>query len=340
VTTAALPTLDDVASKAGVSRMTVSNVYNHPDLVAESTLTKVRLAASDLGFAGPSPVGRALRRGRAGVLGLVTADPLSYLFTDPGAASWMHGLTAQAAERDLSLQVIHASGDGARQKIADSLVDGWIVFGVARDDPAMAAVIERRQPMVTSTEPVTGASCVRADVDGGVRAAIEHLVSLGHEQIAVITPPVQGPTWRGRLMACQQAIESCDLGWSAVPVIESADNSRRAGAAAAATLLSGDRTTAIFAATDALALGVLDAAHSLGLSVPADLSVVGFDDIDDAATADPPLTTIRQDLHAQGRQAALLLSNPSDAASVIHVHPTELIVRASTAPPSTTGART
>jgi DNA-binding LacI/PurR family transcriptional regulator len=329
------PTLDDVASRAGVSRMTVSNVYNHPDLVAEPTTTKVRLAASELGYSGPSPMGRALRRGRSGVLGLVTADPLSYLFTDPGAASWMHGLTAQAAERDLSLQVIHASGPLVRQKIADSVVDGWIVSGVAANDPAMEAVIERRQPMVTSPDPVlTAAHCVTADVAGGVLAAIGHLISLGHERLAVVTPPVQGPMWGSRLAACQDAIDSSGRDWSSVTVVESADNSRRAGAAVAAGLLAGTRPTAVFAATDALALGVMDAAHALGLDVPAELSVVGFDDIDDAATASPPLTTVRQDLHAQGRLAALLVSSAVGEVGARHVHPTDLIVRGSTAPPA------
>jgi DNA-binding LacI/PurR family transcriptional regulator len=332
--TGSAPTLDDVATRAGVSRMTVSNVYNHPDLVAEPTMTKVRAAASELGFSGPNPAGRALRRGRTGVLGLVTAYPLSYLFTDPGAASWMHGLTAQAAERDLSIQVIHASGPAARQKIADSVVDGWIVFGVAEDDPAMAAVIERRQPFVACPGPVlAGAHCVCADVAGGVRAAIDHLVALGHEQIAVITPPVHGPTWSTRLAACRDAMDSHGRDWTSVVVVESEENSRRAGAAVAAGLLAGAHPTAVFAATDALALGVMDAASAIGLHVPQDLSVIGFDDIDDAATASPPLTTVRQDLHGQGRLAALLLTNEVDGQGVLHVQPTDLIIRASTAAP-------
>lgn len=332
---APLPTLDEVAARAGVSRMTVSNVYNHPDVVAEATMARVRTAAFELGYAGPSPVGRVLRRGRAGVLGLVTADPLSYLFTDPGAASWMHGLTAQADERDLSIQVIHASGPAARQKIADSVVDGWIVFGVDQDDPAMTAVIGRRQPLVTSPGPVVvGGHCVRADVVGGVRAAIDHLSSLGHERIAVLTPPVHGPTWSTRLAACRAAMESIGRDWSSVVVVESEENSRRAGAAVGAGLLAGVPPTAVFAATDALALGVMDAAHSIGLRVPEDLSIVGYDDIDDAATASPPLTTVRQDLHGQGRLAALLLSNEVDGAGVLHVQPTDLIVRATTAPPA------
>jgi DNA-binding LacI/PurR family transcriptional regulator len=317
--------------------MTVSNAYNHPDLLAVPTLTKVRSAAAELGYAGPSPVGRALRRGRAGVIGLVTADPLSYLFSDPGAASWMHGLAAEAAEHDLSLQIIHASGPAVAHKVADSLVDGWIVYGVAVDDPAMAAVLERRQPMVTSPDPVgADAHCLRADIEGGVRAAIDHLISLGHEQLAVVTPPVQGPTWISRLAACRHAVEGNGRDWSSVTVVESEENARRAGAAVAAGLLVGVRPTAVFAATDALALGVMDAAHVIGLRVPEDLSVIGFDDIDDAATASPPLTTIRQDLPAQGRLAGALVSTAAEGVAVRHVHPTELIVRASTAlPPAT-----
>lgn len=328
------PTLDDVAVRAGVSRMTVSNVYNRPEVVAEPTTAKVRRAAAELGYAGPSPAGRALRRGRTGVLGLVTADPLSYLFTDPGAASWMHGLTEQAAERDLALQVIHASGAAVRRKIADSLVDGWIVFGVAADDPAMAAVIDRRQPLVTWPGPrVPGAHCIRADVAGGARAATGHLVRLGHERIAIVTPPPVGPTWRTRLAAYRDALAAHDRDWSSVVVAETVANSRPAGAAAAAGLLAAGRPTAVLAATDALALGVMDAAHALGLHVPRDLSVIGFDDIDDAASASPPLTTVRQDLPSQGRLAAQLVSDAAAGDGVLHVQPTDLIVRSTTAPP-------
>jgi LacI family transcriptional regulator len=250
----------------------------------------------------------------------------------------MHGVTAQAAQSDLSLLVIDASGPSAQQKIADSLVDGWIVSGVAVDDPAMDAVLERRQPTVVSPGPVlAGAHCVRADVDGGVRAAFDHLLSLGHERIAIVTPPVQGPTWQMRIAACRLAIEGSGRDWSSIVVATSEENSRRAGAVAGEELLRRDRPTAVFAATDALALGVMDAASAIGIRIPSQLSVVGFDDIDDAATSSPPLTTVRQDLHAQGRLAALLVSTDAAPSDTVHVQPTALVVRASTARPGGRG---
>jgi DNA-binding LacI/PurR family transcriptional regulator len=335
--TSAVPTLDDVAARANVSRMTVSNVYNRPTLVAEATRQRVRQAAQELDYAGPSPAGRALRRGRAGAIGLVVADPLSYLFSDPGAGALMHGLTTQAAERDLSLQVIHATVESARQKISDSVVDAWIVLGVPAEHPAMEAVIDRRQRIVTTPGPlIAGSPCVSADIAAGVTAAIDHLVELGHERLAIVTPPAYGPIWEPRLAACRSAVERHGREWSSVQVVESSENSRRAGAVAIAEMLGRSRPTAVFAATDALALGVVDAARDAGLSVPHDLSVVGFDDIDDAATASPPLTTVSQDLFGQGQHAALLASqlDGDGAGPSARVFPAALVVRNSTAAPA------
>src|SRR3954452_8014211 len=113
--TRAMPTvtLDDVAREAGVSRMTVSNAYNQPHRLAPATLERVLAAAGRLGYGGPSAVGRTLRRGRTGVLGLLLNDALPYAFTDPGAVAFMRGLAVEAAAGDLALQIIQATGPGA-----------------------------------------------------------------------------------------------------------------------------------------------------------------------------------------------------------------------------------
>src|SRR3954451_20733788 len=131
-------TLDDVALEAGVSRMTVSNAYNQPHRVAAATLQRVLEAAARLEYGGPSPVGRTLRRGRTGVLGLLLSDALPYAFTDPGAVAFMRGLAVEAAAMDLALQIVQAVGAGATRAVGDAVVDAFVALAPADDDPALA----------------------------------------------------------------------------------------------------------------------------------------------------------------------------------------------------------
>ena len=331
------PTLDDVANASGVSRMTVSNVYGHPDRVAPSTREAVLEAAERLGYAGPSPAGRTLRHGRSGVVGLLIGDDLPYLFVDPGAASFMQGLATEVSALDLSLQVIHASGPSAVRKVHDAIVDAWITFGIPDGHAALTAVVERRQRIVTAPGPrLAKQPMVTIDAAAGAGTAIDHLVSLGHRQFVVVVPPISGsPTWRERLDGSYAALEGAGLDAGRLRVVHCASNSRAAGRAAAADVLRGSRAVApvaVFAATDVIALGILDGARDLQVHVPGEASLVGFDDIEEAASSSPPLTTVRQDLRAQGARAAALAAATSAPRRLVHTFPTSLVVRSSTAP--------
>ena len=143
--------------------------------------------------------------------------------------------------------------------------------------------------------------------------------------------------WRERLLGVRHGVEAAGLDWSAVPVLERPGNSRADGLAAGLALLSGadgvPAPTAVLVATDALAFGVLQAARDLGLRVPHDVSVVGFDDVDEAASTTPALTTVAQDLFAQGQDVARLAAGLAAGGDLHRTHPTELVVRGSTAPP-------
>ncbi len=141
-------TLDDVAARAGVSRMTVSNVYGRPDVVATPTRERVLAAAAELDYGGPSAVGRTLRRGSTEVLGILVNVGIPYTFSDPGAALFMRGVAQGADEADLSLQVVHTSGPSARRRVNNTAVDAFIAWSLPADDPALLAAVERRLPIV------------------------------------------------------------------------------------------------------------------------------------------------------------------------------------------------
>lgn len=257
--------------------------------------------ARERGYPGPDPLARGLRRGRAGAIGLISDTPLSYAFADPAAAAVMAGVCAVAEEDGLGLLLL------ARGVLPDAVVDGIVVYSVSERDPLLAQA--RGLPTVVIDQPVgTGLPTVGIDDGRAARAAAEHLLALGHERFAVVAFGIGDDGRTGladpaRRRSSPYAVSRARLaGYEAalgagVPVYECASSSRAAGRAAAEALLAGpEPPTAILAMSDVLALGVLDAA---------DVAVVGFDDIPEAAAAG--LTTVRQDHRAKGRAAAGLL---------------------------------
>jgi DNA-binding LacI/PurR family transcriptional regulator len=230
-------------------------------------------------------------------------------------------------------------------------VDGLIAHAPADDDPKLAAALRRRLPTVISGGPSTaGADCVTVDNEAAAAAAARHLIELGHRQLGVVTWRLRpdgytGPVgqarqasaryevFRLRLLGYQRAAAEAGLPAAAVHVWEQPGHSVADGCAAGHALLgraAGERPSAVLASTDVLALGVLQAARELGLDVPRDLAVAGYDNIEESARALPPLTTVHQSLYEQGQDCARRLITPTAAPA--RLHPTRLIVRASTAP--------
>ena len=343
-------TLADVAASCGVSRMTVSNAYNRPDQLSAELRQRVLATADQLGYGGPSAAGRALKRGRNDVLGVLLTEALPYAFGDPGTVSLLHGVTAATAAAGLALQLIPAAAETAERLVRDAAVDGLIAHSPADDDPALAAALRRRLPTVVSGGPAgAGADCVTISNDAAAASAARHLLELGHRRIGIVTwrlhadghtgwasqarqDSARYEVFRLRLQGFQRA--AAGLPAAAVRVWEQPGHSVADGCAAGHALLglpAGERPTAVLASTDVLALGVLQAARERGLDVPGDLSVTGFDDIEEAGRAHPPLTTVHQSLYQQGQDCARRLIAPGTATRLLH--PARLIVRASTAPP-------
>jgi DNA-binding LacI/PurR family transcriptional regulator len=338
-------TLATVAEAVGVSRMTVSNAYNRPDQLSPELRDRILAAAQQLGYAGPNPVARTLSRGKTGSVGLVLDYPLTIAFNDPGTVQFLHGVAAGCEEAALGLTLVpRIEGSGAAL-VQNALVDGFVLYCVQPRDPRMDVVLARQLPFVRvdfDAEP--GMVDVNIDDEGGARMIAEHLTALGHRRIGIALPhdapgetgaEAQAHAWhhvtKSRLDGWRAGLEAAGIDWSTVPVATGPAKLRDAGRIAGGRLLDrADRPTAIIALSDVLALGILEAAAERGISVPGELSVAGFDDVPDAAAADPPLTTIRQPHQRKGSEAVRLLLDGPEAESVLL--PIELVVRASTAP--------
>jgi DNA-binding LacI/PurR family transcriptional regulator len=338
-------TLATVAEAVGVSRMTVSNAYNRPDQLSPELRERVFAVAEELGYSGPNPVARTLSRGEAGTIGLVVDYPLTIALTDPATMGFLHGMAAGAEERGLGLTLVPQIEGRDAALVQAALVDGFVLYCVPVRDPRMDAVRARRLPFVgVDFDPADDLVRVNIDDRGAARSAAEHLTALGHRRFGIVlahdAPESTGAeaeaaathrVERERLAGWREGLAAAGIDFSDVPVATPPGKGIETGRLGAARLLDrAERPTAILALSDLIALGVIEGARERGISVPGQLSVTGFDDVPEAALADPPLTTIRQPHHSKGSEAVRLLLEGEAAQSV--VLPTELVVRASTSP--------
>lgn len=347
-------TAKDVAREVGVSPSTVSNAYNNPGELSSAVRERVLEAARRLGYPGPNPLGRSLRRQRADAVGVVFGNRLSYAFADAGVTMFLRGVSEAVEEAGLGLVLLPGSslGDGEAAAIRGAALDGVVIHDMAPGDPLVGAVLERQLPAVlVDHPPIEGMPSVGVDDEGGARAAAEHLLGLGHRNLGVVSSRLSLQARSGMVAAGRQetltprpsgsrlagyadAAGAFGLSWDAVPVYECSESSVKEGKTAAGKLLSRrPRPTAILAVNDQLAFGVIEAAKEFGLSVPGDLSVVGFDDVPEAERSSPPLTTVSQPhvekgLLAGRKLTAILRGEDPGGPDML---PTRLVVRASTA---------
>jgi DNA-binding LacI/PurR family transcriptional regulator len=346
-------TLVTLARELGVSAATVSNAYNRPDQLSPALRERILARAAELGFAGPDPMARGLRRGRVGAVGVLVDEGLSYAFSDPAAVLLLDGL-ARELEADglgLLLHAAHAGTDVGR--IRDAAVDAWVVQSLPEGSAAVDAARSRGRPVVVLDQPeLPGAPLVGIDDTAGASAAVAHLTGLGHRRLAVVTMPLRpdgrsGPAdparqesadyevMRRRLAGAAAAARAAGLDWAAVPVLEcTANDPELAARLLAGPLASPDRPTAVVALSDPLALGALRAAAAADLPVPAALSVTGFDDSPAATGAEPPLTTVAQPLRERGEAVGELVRGLLRGETVESPPPAavHLVVRGSTGP--------
>ena len=350
-------TLQTIADEVGVSRMTVSNAFSRPDQLSEALRERILDAAGRLGYAGPDPAARALARGTTGAVGVLLTSSLRYAFADEVATGFLAAVAAEVAPTGLALTLLSSMGVGDAVPARDVAMDGALVYSC--DDPGAPAIdwlIRRGLPLVfVDQEPARGITCINVDDRGGARAAAQHLVDLGHRQVAVMTaalgssgggvladPLADAETTkhvsRQRLLGYLDALGAAGI----MPVVHRQLHSddEEAYVAALQLLRREPRPTGVLCFSDVVAHGVVRAAEQLGLDVPADLSVVGFDDSPLGRRLRPQLTTVHQDVTEKGRLAASELRTAMehhDAGTAGRarriVLPTELVVRDSTARP-------
>ncbi len=344
-------TLQTVADRVGVSRMTVSNAFSKPNQLSNDLRRRILEVADELGYAGPDPAARALALGTSGAVGVLLTDNLQYAFTDEVAALFFGAVAGELESSGLALTLLSSTSSG-HVPARDVPMDGALVYSCNNDSAAIDWLRRRKLPLVyVDQTPVAGFASINVDDRTGAREAAEHLVELGHRRVGIITSCYGGRTG----LIDQPIVEATShvgrqrmLGWldgltaaGVQPVVVQQNlPSESTGRVGAQMLLDlPDRPTAILCFSDSMAYGAVQVAHERGLVVPTDLSVVGFDDNPLAGRMRPALTTVRQDVAAKGRAAAFELRAALECAKTGTtsrakriVLPTELIIRDSTAP--------
>ncbi|WP_432541712.1 LacI family DNA-binding transcriptional regulator [Kineococcus sp. SYSU DK002] len=335
--------IKEVAARAGVSIGTVSNVLNRPETVSAVNRVKVRQAIDDLGYV-RNESARQLRVGRSRFLALVVLDIADPFFT--GLARGAEE-TAEAGGRTLLL--CSSAEDLARERrhlqtLRQQRVAGIVLSPVDTSAERLAELRSLDVPLVLLDHPVPDGSTASVSVDdvAGGHLAVTHLLAAGHRRIAVVGGPRGSLALDRRFTGARRAVADAGLPGGTLVEVEVAAmhlGDGRAVGAALASRTGPDRPTAVFCLSDLLALGVLQEVVHRGLAVPGDLAIVGYDDIDFAAAATVPLTSVRQPTHRLGRSAVQLLldaerpGNGEDLPVVPHdrqvLHVPELVVRAS-----------
>ena len=333
------PKSADVANLAGVSRTTVSFVLNDRPGANISPATRARVleAAASLGYR-PNASASGLARGRAHVLGLVLRQSPEQVAEDALRAETLRGLSsaARAAGYRVLVEPLGAGNGGYGDLIRSRGTDGLVVSGPRTDDRELERLAREGAPMVIQgVLPDSRVPSVDIDNVDAARAAVGHLVALGHRVIGCVTnAPLEYTAARERREGYRQALAEAGLPVDDELVVE-ADFDAASGHRAMARLLARPDLTAVFVASDVVAVGAMAAIRDAGLRVPDDLSVVGFDDVPLAAYLDPPLTTVHLPAHDLGHAAGLALLDRIAGRSVEPrtVLPTELVIRSSTGPP-------
>ncbi|RYB93698.1 LacI family transcriptional regulator [Nocardioides oleivorans] len=327
----------DVAVRAGVSTGTVSNVLNRPHRVSPSNVTRVQTAMSELGFV-RNESARMLRGGDSRTLAYIMLDATNPFFTDVAQS-----MEATAEAEKLSMFLCNSGNRAGREAaylahLREQRVAGILITPVDPASPALLQAAASGTPVVIvdRTRPGSDFCTVAVDELLGGRLAIEHLIGRGHERVAFVGGPESLGQVRERLEGAREAWHDAGMDSDDLLVIPTRTMSFGEGRGAGeriAGLSARRRPTAAFCANDLLALGLLQHATSTGMRVPDDLAIVGYDDIDFAAAAAVPLTSVRQPRQDLGRTAAEMVVD--EAANDDHEHrqvlfTPELVARTST----------
>lgn len=338
-------TISDVAARAGVGAGTVSRVLNGSPRVSETTRSKVLATIEELGYR-PNPLAQGLSRGRCQTLGVVVP-----FFTHASAVERLRGVSSALDGSRYDLVLFDVEQPVHRDEFLATLTrrdraDGLIIMSLPPGREALERIVAGGVPVVLVDAVGDGVPTVRTDDIEGGRMATRHLLELGHKRVAFIGDAPENPlgfvSSTEREMGYREVLAGAGIGIDRELVRHGVHEREVALRLSRELLELDDRPTAIFAASDVQALGVIEAARSLGLRVPEDLSVIGFDDIELAVYAG--LTTVRQPLRESGSLGARLLlealRGEEAPAADVHELPLELVVRSTTSAPRRRTRRT
>jgi DNA-binding LacI/PurR family transcriptional regulator len=332
-------TLEEVARLAGVSRATVSRVVNGSPRVSDDVRRTVEAAVGQLGYI-PNRAARSLVTRRSGSIAVVITEPTGRLFSDPFFPRLLRGVSMTVSARDIQVVLLIPDSVADSRRTADYLVaghvDGAVLVSLHGDDPLPGRILEARIPAVVVGRPLhaSGISYVDVDNRGGARSAVADLIAGGRRVIASIGGPADMVVAQDRRTGYRDALNDAGLGLDAA-LEANAEFTQDGGIDAMRRLLAArPDIDAVFAASDLMAAGAMSVLDAAGRRVPEDVAIVGYDDSPVAATASPPLTSVRQPIEEMGQEAARLLLElveDADHAPRRVILATELIRRASSA---------
>ena len=344
-----------LAAELKVSRTTISNAYNRPDQLSAALRERVLATAKRLGYAGPDPVARSLRTRKAGAVGLVITEPLTYSFSDPAALDFVAGLAQSCEELGQGLLLVavgpnRSVAEGTASVLAAG-VDGFVVYSAAGDDPYLQVVLQRRLPLVVVDQPkdVPGASQVGIDDRAAMRKIGDYVLGLGHREIGLLTMRLLRDRRQGlvdterlrsstfhvqseRIGGVHDAMAAAGLDPESMTVVESHEHTAATGGVAAQIALEANpRITALMCTADVLALSAMDYLRGRGKYAPGQMTLTGFDGVPEAISRG--LTTVAQPSLQKGRRAGELL-HKGDIHPTVEVLDTELIRGRTAGPPA------
>ena len=312
--------ISDVATEAGVSKSTVSIAFNNPARLSAETTARIRSVADQLGYR-PHPVARMLAQRHTRTLGILTPQALTVAFDNPFFSMFSQGVASVGEEFGYALLYVSPLHGSLARAAGQASVDGFVAIGLGEDHPEVEEIRSAGLPIVlvdSAAFPEHGS--VDVDDEGGAFAAAQHLLALGHTHFLVLAvePPyfgvgsdVASPVLDGamsrRMRGYRQALEAAGIELADERVVTGSASFDGGLRAFIRALDSGLRFTAVLAMSDAMAIGAIHAAYERGLTVPGDISLVGFDNIDEAERTHPPLTTVHQPSRDKGAAAARLL---------------------------------
>jgi len=324
-------TLKSIAADLGITHTSVSNAFNNPAKVSSKLQKKILDYAKSINYHGPDPAARSLRTGLCGAIGIIYNDQLSYAFSDPHDIAFLRGVSSVCEERGTNIVLIPLKNNDLNNfESLDAMVDGYILNAPYKSNPTTQRALSRGLPTVVVDFDAPLHISVLTNDASIMREMTDHIMSLGHRKIGIITFPLtEGsndlfPLDRKletdnyvpnqRMIGCREALTNKGIKLNSILVRETTNN-RDGGADAARHLLElQPDITAFICFSDRLAYGAMEECQRLGLDVPGRISVTGFDDLSphDLNSRLPALTTVRQDAYAKGRKAAEALLNKDE----------------------------